>query len=125
MKTEYIKSLLGTALLAVAVVSTDIRPLQLMGTDLAESGKLAVSQPVARKYPFRGTVHSVDPDQGQVLLSGRKSSRVLKVTSETVLEKGGRMVTLSDIQEGDQVKGTLTKDADGAEVLVKGTFEKL
>lgn len=124
MKIAYFKLLLGAAFLASAVLFADVRPQTETGAlPSAETDRSIQIEPNARKYPFRGMVHSVDAAQNRILLKGRKENRVLRLTADTVLERGGKVVNLDEIQEGDQAKGTLVKDVRGEEILVKGTFE--
>ncbi|MCW5556330.1 MAG: hypothetical protein KIT22_00545 [Verrucomicrobiae bacterium] len=72
--------------------------------------------------PFRGQVGSVDPSARTVTLSGKKRDRVLHVTDQTRIEREGKAASLDDIRPGDQARGSLVKEADGREVLIKATF---
>jgi len=72
--------------------------------------------------PFRGQVGSVDPSARTVTLSGKKRDRVLHVTDQTRIEREGKAASLGDIRPGDQARGSLVKEVDGREVLIKATF---
>lgn len=72
--------------------------------------------------PFRGQVGSVDPAAMTVTLAGKKRDRVLHITGQTRIERDGRTAVIGDIRPGDQARGSLAKDAEGREVLLKATF---
>ncbi|MBN8247071.1 MAG: hypothetical protein J0L84_06465 [Verrucomicrobia bacterium] len=73
-------------------------------------------------FPFRGQVGSVDASARTVTLAGKKRDRVLHVTDQTRIERDGKSASLADIRPGDQARGSLMKDAEGREVLLKATF---
>ncbi len=72
------------------------------------------------KYPFHGTVASVDKKAMSVTLEGKEHSRVLGLNAESHLEKGGKPATLADLAAGDYLHGTVEKK-DKLEVIVKAT----
>lgn len=72
--------------------------------------------------PFRGLVGSVDSSAQTVTLSGKKKERVLHVNEQTRLERDGKVVALGDIKPGDYARGSVSKDAEGREVLLKAAF---
>ena len=89
-----------------------------------ENGKSAVATTptaIARTYPFRGTVGTADPSGKTVSLAGRKTTRILHVDPASKLDRSGHDITLPELQTGDYLKGLLTKDASGREILVKAT----
>lgn len=72
--------------------------------------------------PFRGQVGSVDSTARTVTLSGKKKDRVLHVTDQTRIERDGKPAAIGDIKPGDSARGSVSKDAEGREVLLKATF---
>lgn len=72
--------------------------------------------------PFRGTVGSVDSIAQTVTLAGKKKDRVLHVTGQTRLERDGKPVAIGEIKPGDYARGSISKDAEGHEVVLKATF---
>lgn len=119
---------LCVALFAITTTTT-IAASAVHGVDPVASkhaeGITRLNQPAppARKYPFRGTVHSVDASGGWIQLEGRKMPRSLKVMDTVLLEREGRKIGLGDVQTGDMLKGSLMKDEAGQELLVKATVE--
>lgn len=85
----------------------------------AESSR---KEPSKGGFPFRGQVGSVDTSARTVTLAGKKRDRVLHVTDQTRIEREGKSASLADIRPGDQARGSLMKDAEGREVLIKATF---
>ena len=67
-------------------------------------------------YPFNGKVASADKSAMTITLQGKEKSRVIKVTSQTKIEKDGKPATFDDAKAGEAVRGSLKKDASGAEV---------
>jgi hypothetical protein len=55
----------------------------------------------------------VDDAKKTVTLGGREKDRVIHVTSETRLMKGGKPATFADIKAGEEVGGQGKKRADG------------
>lgn len=84
----------------------------------AQSGRKASSH----AYPFRGTVDSIDANAKTITLDGKKSERVLHVTSESVLEKDGKPAKLDEVVSGDYARGLLSRPDGNREILVKATF---
>jgi len=110
-----------TALAAVAVLS--LPPAVARAEDGAPA--TAESRPKESPkggFPFRGQVGSVDAAARTVTLAGKKRDRVLHVTDQTRIERDGKAASLADIRPGDQARGSLMKDAEGREVLIKATF---
>lgn len=76
----------------------------------------------AASVPFRGHVGSVDSAAKTVTLAGKKKERVLHVTEQSRIERDGKPAALGDIKPGDFARGSVSKDAEGREVLLKATF---
>ena len=70
------------------------------------------------KYPFHGTIASVDKKALMITLEGKEHSRILGLTAESHLEKGGKPATLADLTAGDYLHGTVEKK-DKLEVIIK------
>ena len=96
-------------------------PTVTAGTSQAEGTKKEKGT-TRSGVPFRGLVGSVDSSAQTVTLSGKKKERVLHVTEQTRLERGGKAVALADIKPGDYARGSVSKDAEGREVLLKASF---
>lgn len=73
-------------------------------------------------YPFRGTVDAVSTSAMTITLDGKKTERVLHVTTESVLEKDGKPAKIEEIASGDYARGLLSKPDGSREILVKATF---
>jgi hypothetical protein len=115
----------GVAFLAMLVtVGTWAVVAQPVGAD-PDVGPVPTASPAPKvqKYPFRGTVRSVDVEGGWIHLEGRKAARSIRVPGDAQLEKEGRRALLKDVGIGDYAKGTLAKDAAGQEFVVKATFD--
>lgn len=94
-------------------------PTAAAGSAQAEGKKKGTTR---SGVPFRGLVGSVDPSAQTVTLSGKKKERVLHVTEQTRLERDGKVVALGDVKPGDYARGSVSKDAEGREVLLKAAF---
>jgi len=115
---------LCVALFAITIATTAAHAVETIAPKHTEGiTRLNQPAPPARKYPFRGTVHSVDAGGGWIQLEGRKMPRSLKVMDTAHLEREGRKIGLGDVQMGDMLKGSLMKDEAGQELVVKATVE--
>ncbi|HTH48148.1 MAG TPA: hypothetical protein VMB21_11590 [Candidatus Limnocylindria bacterium] len=79
------------------------------------------SAAVAKHYPFRGTVASVDKKALTITLQGKEKARVITVGSQSLFVKDAKPATFSQVAVGDYARGTLEKDGEH-EVLVRGIF---
>ncbi len=70
--------------------------------------------PAARPIPFHGAVSAVDQTAKTFTISGKKGSRVLKVTDKTAIVKGTAPGSMSDITENEKVSGSYWKMPDGS-----------
>jgi hypothetical protein len=73
------------------------------------------------RYPFHGTVASVDAKAKTITLEGKKAPRKLEITSTTHLFREDKPTTLGSILPGDYAHGTVLKKGS-AEQIVKGSF---
>lgn len=111
--------LIGAALCAAFALNANLQAADSAGSPPAAAP--AKETKIARQYPFRGTVGSVNAEAGTITLDGRKNDRMIKVGPDSVLEKDGQPVKLAEVAKGHYLKGLLLKDADGKEVVVKAT----
>jgi len=65
-----------------------------------------------RPIPFHGMITEVDHTAKTFSIAG-KTTRVLKVTSNTVITKNGESATMNDIMANEKVSGSYWKAADG------------
>ncbi|MSU31428.1 MAG: hypothetical protein EXS25_01975 [Pedosphaera sp.] len=70
-------------------------------------------------YPFRGEVESV---AGSVIQLAKKDGiRKVEFAPDTLFERDGKSITVSDVKPRDYVRGLARKGEDGTEVIVKAT----
>lgn len=69
-----------------------------------------------KRMPFRGRIHSVDPEQMTFVLPGKKKDRIFRVTPKTKVIKHGVSAKLTDAAPGEIVGGL-------AYVAVEGPHE--
>ena len=67
----------------------------------------------ARAIPFRGTVSAVDTAASTFTVTGKKGSRVFKVTDKTNVMKDGAAATMADIAADESVTGSFWKKDGG------------
>jgi hypothetical protein len=65
-----------------------------------------------RPIPFHGMIAEVDHNAKTFSIAG-KTTRVLRVTSNTVITKNGESATMNDIMANEKVSGSYWKAADG------------
>jgi hypothetical protein len=63
--------------------------------------------------PFPGIISAVDQKAKTFTISGKKQSRVFKVTDKTSITKGAKTATMQDIVENEETTGSYWKNADG------------
>lgn len=66
-----------------------------------------------RAIPFRGSVSAVDTSASTFTITGKKNSRVFKVTEKTSVMKNGAAAQMSDIAVDEPVSGSYWKQDDG------------
>jgi len=113
---KMLKSILFGGLLATilaAGVITHADPAQTSGSTTTTNTAKAKRD----TYPFYGTVASVDTAANTVSLQKKQGVRVLQTDASTTLQMNGKPVTLSAIQPGNYLHGTLHKNAGGQEVI--------
>ncbi len=67
----------------------------------------------ARSIPFHGMISAVDQSAKTFTITGKKQSRVFKVTDKTTVAKNGKTVSMRDITENEEASGSYWKNADG------------
>ncbi len=76
------------------------------------------AKPAHARYPFHGTVKSVDTKAMTVTLEGKEKDRLLRLNGESRLARDGKDITLSGISAGDYLHGTAVKNDRAEEVIV-------
>ena len=66
-----------------------------------------------RPVPFHGMISAVDQNAKTFTITGKKESRVFKVTDRTSISKSGKAATMKDITENEEASGSYWKNADG------------
>jgi hypothetical protein len=77
---------------------------------------LGVASPAkqsTRPVPFHGMISAVDQNAKTFTITGKKESRVFKVTDKTSISKSGKAATMKDITENEEASGSYWKNADG------------
>lgn len=69
-------------------------------------------------YPFHGNLDSVDKNEKNLTLRGKKKNRVILLTSETRIQRDGVKAKLEDAKPGERVSGSVRKNAEGKEEAV-------
>jgi hypothetical protein len=62
---------------------------------------------------FHGMISAVDQSAKTFTLSGKKQSRVFRVTDKTSITKAGKPATMTDLTENEEASGSYWKNADG------------
>ena len=58
-------------------------------------------------------ISAVDQSAKTFTITGKKQSRVFKVTDKTTVAKNGKTVSMRDITENEEASGSYWKNADG------------
>ena len=69
----------------------------------------------ASRYPFYGTLDSVDVKNKTVTLKGKEKNRVILFTSATRVQKDGANAKIEELVPGERVSGSVRKNAEGKE----------
>jgi hypothetical protein len=83
------------------------------------SPKTAASQAASpakqstRPFPFHGMISAVDQNAKTFTITGKKESRVFKITDKTSISKNEKAATMKDITENEEASGSYWKNADG------------
>ena len=118
MKTSIARLLAGTAsvLLFLTLPLDAAEKTQVESKPGTSSEKRVVTRST---YPFRGEVESV---AGSVIQLAKKDGiRKVEFAPETLFQRDGKSITVSDLKPGDYVRGLARKSEDGTEVIVKAT----
>ncbi len=58
-------------------------------------------------------ISAVDQNAKTFTITGKKESRVFKITDKTSISKSGKAATMKDITENEEASGSYWKNADG------------
>jgi hypothetical protein len=81
---------------------------------VSPSAKTDAAPNKIRPLPFHGMVSAVDQTAKTFTISGKDKSHVFKITEKTVMTKAGKSVTMVEIVENVEVKGSYWAHPDGA-----------
>ena len=79
----------------------------------AETPAASPAKQSTRPVPFHGMISAVDQNAETFTITGKKESRVFKVTDKTSISKSGKAATMKDITENEEASGSYWKNADG------------
>jgi hypothetical protein len=79
----------------------------------AASPVASPTKQITRPVPFHGMISAVDQNVKTFTITGKKESRVFKVTDKTSISKSGKAATMKDITENEEASGSYWKNADG------------
>jgi hypothetical protein len=79
----------------------------------AASPAVSPARQSTRPAPFHGMISAVDQNTKTFTLSGKKQSRVFKVTDKTYITRAGKPATMADVTENEEASGSYWKNADG------------
>jgi hypothetical protein len=79
----------------------------------AETPAASPAKQSTRPVPFHGMISAVDQNAKTFTITGKKESRVFKVTDKTSIFKNGKAATMKDITENEEASGLYWKNADG------------
>ncbi len=80
---------------------------------MAASPVASPTKQITRPVPFHGMISAVDQNAKTFTITGKKESRVFKVTDKTSISKMGKAATIKDIAENEEASGSYWKNADG------------
>ena len=84
----------------------------------ASGSPAATAGATQRSHPFHGMVASVDAHAKTFTINSKKdTSRVFKVSDQSVITKTGAPATMKDIVANEEVRGSFWKEADGSLVV--------
>lgn len=67
-----------------------------------------------RPVPFHGMVSAVDQTAKTFTITGKKTTRVFKVTDKTTITKGANAADMNAIMQNEEVSGSYWKAPDGS-----------
>ena len=79
-------------------------------TDSPATSPSPAAKPATRPLPFHGKISAVDQSAKTFNIG---ANQTFKVTDSTVITKGGKPATMTDIVENEQARGAYLKQADG------------
>lgn len=107
-------TLIGAAVFTACVLTPTV---QTFAQDKPAGTEFRAPEEVKpKRMPFRGRIHSVDPEQMTFVLPGKKKDRIFRVTPKTKVIKHGVSAKLTDAAPGEIVGGL-------AYVAVEGPHE--
>jgi hypothetical protein len=71
------------------------------------------SKQITRPIPFHGMILSVDRNAKTFTIAGKNASRTFQLTDKTSITKGGNTVSMQDIVENEEARGSYWKNPDG------------
>jgi hypothetical protein len=68
---------------------------------------------MVRVIPFHGMVSTVDGRAKTFTIAGKTSTRVFKISDQSVITKTGAPAAMKDIVANEEIRGSYWKEADG------------
>lgn len=68
---------------------------------------------MVRVIPFHGMISAVDSRAKTFTIAGKTTTRVFKVSDQSVITKTGAPATIKDVVANEEVRGSCWKEADG------------
>lgn len=68
---------------------------------------------MVRVIPFHGMISAVDGRAKTFTIAGKTSTRVFKISDQSVITKTGTPATMKDIVANEEIRGSYWKEADG------------
>src|SRR5579863_10549127 len=104
-------------LLGMAVAGTPV-VLHAQNTNSAATTNKVSTNPSMRPLPLRGKVKAIDNGAMTITVA----TRAFQITSQTILMKDGKPAMFSDVVVGDNVTGSVKREADGKWTALKLNF---
>ena len=104
------------ALCTLLTAQTTPRPTSSPSASVHQNASPAAASPAkqsTRSNRFHGMISAVDQNARTFTISGKKKSRVFKVTGKTIIARDGYAASMEDITENEEASGSYWKDADG------------
>ena len=117
---KYLSHLFTTSCLAVALFLSPAafaagkkKASPAPAASAAASPAASSGTKMVRVIPFHGMVSAVDGRAKTFTIAGKTSTRVFKVSDQSVITKTGVPATMKDIAANEEIRGSYWKEADG------------
>ena len=83
------------------------------GASAAASTAASPGTKMVRVIPFHGMISAVDGRAKTFTIAGKTSTRVFKISDQSIITKTGTPATMKDIVANEEIRGSCWKEADG------------